>query len=652
MAIIHKLVESGAEGYLPFMLARERVIRNRRGDSFKSHTIKYELGDVSAELRMVGNQSFIRLEVGKGTAGGEWVAYSAEPDLRVSVANRVGKTNGPEGTQRPTPPPYPQGPAQPTEPEFDISRFKVTGPGNHPSFQDIPASPPIYKNNYDDHMRGKTGVVEEQTNRMRAFMEANPWFSPRPAPATRVGHFDDDTNKYMIDYSLWDGVSRRALSEMSEPVYDNGVLLIPPYPYTNLVYSYDKAGDALYQFREWLMTDYFAYAQAFRGWSQAGDALFQQYRLTLIQWNNDVLKPWEALNLPSQVCPPYFTDLLPKQRSGRAAQIIALNNELAKGIKSISVFGPAMRPSYVPREEPQDPFVNGSGGEWIGSGVVDPITGIRGPSRYDGTTSRVEDIIATSALDTCDATEPAIRYTNAYIGDMTQPLAVNTIQGFGQRLNGIIRRKEPEVPGGIVGTPMANYIDWIESERRVGQGGLSFDPLYGEAVGEIYIALFEFYAYDNETEQWLWTPTLQLLQYDTPPIRSCYLTCVSYPDHDREAIYKNRPDPSSSVTAMRSTRFIKHTRSRSGDWSDAVTIQAPVITIDVAGQDYFSMPSMFVVMRGLQNWMRPKTPNPYTAVDIDFMGQQTVAGPFTGQSQDTITWLHAQCLNRFNIPFK
>lgn len=650
MAIIHKLVDDGAEGYLPFMLARERVIRNRWGDSFKSHTIKYELGDVTAELRMVGNQSFIRLEVGKGTAGGEWVAYSAEPDLRVSVANRVGKTNGPEGTQRPVPPPYPQGAEAPVEPVFDISRFKIEGGGAHPSFQDIPTSPPVYENNYDEHYQNKYTTGEESGKRLRKLIEENPWFTPRPAPAVQVGAWDDQANKYVVEYRLWDGVGRRFTVKMTEAQYDGqGGLILGPQPYLSVTYTYDPANDWYIQFVEWLMTDYFAYSQAFRGWLQSGEALYQQYQQTLIQWTNDVLKPWEAINLPSQVCPPYFTDLLPKQRSGRAAQIIALNNELAKGIKSISVFGPAMRPSYVPREEPQDPFVNGSGGEWIGPGVVDPITGIRGPSRYDGTTSRVEDIIATSALDTCDATEPAIRYTNAYIGDMTQPLAVNTIQGFGQRLNGIIRRKEPEVPGGIVGTPMANYIDWIESERRVGQGTVSFDLLYGPSVGEVYIAMFEFYAYDAYTEQWQWIPTPSLLEYDWQPINQCYLTCVSYPDHDREAIYKNRPLHGTS-TAMRSRRFIKHTRSANGEWSDAITIQAPVITLDVTGQNYF-FPSMFVAVRGVQTWMLPKDPYPTTAVDAKFMAKQSISAPFTGGYADTMTWLHAQCLSRFNIPF-
>ena len=72
MAIIHKLVESGAEAYLPFLLARERVIRRQRSDGADGsmsggYSVKYEFGDITAELRMVGNQSFVRLTLNGGS---------------------------------------------------------------------------------------------------------------------------------------------------------------------------------------------------------------------------------------------------------------------------------------------------------------------------------------------------------------------------------------------------------------------------------------------------------------------------------------------------------------------------------------------------------------------------------------------------------
>jgi len=645
VAIIHKLVDDGAEGYLPFMLARERVIRNRWGDSFKSHTIKYDLGDVTAELRMVGNQSFIRLERGGGGASTAWVAYSCEPNLRISSANRVGKTNGPDGTKRPEPPPYPDSPPAPDEPVFDTTRFRIPGGGAHPSFQDQPASPSVQKSN--------EGEINEKANKQREAIESdvkNQGYEIPVKPYPAVFKWDDQKNQLVVDYSLWDGRGRKFVPEMSEPAYDwdSGILIIPSYPILNAVYSYDPSNDYLYQWWEWVKTDYFAYTEAFKASAQAAEAIAQQYQQTLIQWNETVLKPWEALNLPSQVCPPYFTDLLPKQRSGRAAQIIALNNEMDKGIKSVSMFGPALRPNYVPMEEPQDPFTNGVGGQWIGPGVPDSITGITGPARYDSTTQSREDIIAASPLDSCDATAPAVRFVNYYIGN-SDVVGINTQQAYGYRLNGRISRKEPEVPQSVTSNFMSGYDDWIESARKEGQGTVSFDLLYGPSVGEVYIAMFEFYAYDAYTEQWQWIPTPSLLEYDWQPINQCYLTCVSYPDHDREAIYKNRPLHGTS-TAMRSRRFIKHTRSANGEWSDAITIQAPVITLDVTGQNYF-FPSMFVAVRGVQTWMLPKDPYPTTAVDAKFMAKQSISAPFTGGYADTMTWLHAQCLSRFNIPF-
>lgn len=80
MAIIHKLVESGAEAYLPFLLAREREIRRKRSDNSDGsmsggYAVKYELGDgIEGELRMVGNQSFISLRM-VANIGFEWLSY-------------------------------------------------------------------------------------------------------------------------------------------------------------------------------------------------------------------------------------------------------------------------------------------------------------------------------------------------------------------------------------------------------------------------------------------------------------------------------------------------------------------------------------------------------------------------------------------------
>ncbi len=592
------------------MLARERAIRNRWGDSFKSHTIKYELGDVTAELRMVGNQSFIRLETGGALVAREWVAYPAQYDLRCSAVNQVGTYNGPQATQRPVFPPMEPTPDPPNIPRPNPADFKQDSfdPVSGVSFKftamqaikagQIAARGPLIRQYYTiTAPPNLSQAAQEQLERTIETAIAN---SGGDYWGVTSGGFDPS-----------DGSGANA--------------------------SYSPSDDYKVAFLQWEIDSFVAH----RAWAEDAENRRRAYEAAYAQWADTVLREWNEKNLPSLVCPPYYAELMDKRRQGRAGQLAALYAEAAQGIGALSVFGGVMRPIYIPKEEPAEPFSNGAGGLW------------EGPGAYSVGIQSAVPVIAPSPVQVCDSTAPATRYSNFYVGDKSEPPAITTARAYGYRIDGDVFNLDVATPSARA-TLSPGYEDWIDSPRRDAQGIVSFDLFYGPAVGEVYIAQFEFYSYDYGTDQWLWTPTEHL--FDTEPVRSCYSICYAYPDHERDAQYTNRPDIAASTTAMRSLGFFKHTRQPDGSWSGPVPISAAPISLDLtgSGMNRGSLPPMVVVAKGVQEWMTPAFPNPATAVDKAFMGTQSVpTSPFASQSTtDAYLWLLAQCLNRFNIPFQ
>lgn len=593
MAIIHKVIEGG-EQYLGWALARERALRSQGGN----RTIKYDLGDAEVEIRVVGNQSFVTLRETGVQVSREWVAFPLFVQLEFSASNAVDTYDGPQGgEERPTPPPQPVSDNTPTYEPPDRADFK------------------------NEALDAQSGLSFGNATVQIAFSAQIAARAPVYMEFQNVSQAEAEALMFsMRDYN---GIS-------SAGVDAGGSFAIA---------TYNPADD--YRLASWQYeVDYRALHAT---WSAANAAKFEAYRVQLGIWNNTVLAEWEANNLPSNVCPPYFVDLIAKQRVGRAAQIAALHGEIAKGLAVLPMFNPAMHPAYIPKEAPALPFVMG---ELAAQAVWNPDGG------YDTNPSARVGNNYSPAVKTCGAVAFGTDYTNAYV-----PRFISHTQAFGYMVNGAVRTQEASTPPLARATPHPNYAAWLNSARAPAQFSVSFDFFHGTQAGEVYFALFEYEAYDYATDQWVWTPSNALL--GTQPLTSCYSLCYAYPDHDREATYTNRPDHNNSVRAMRSHAFFKQVRTSDGLWSAPKAIAGAPISVDLAtlsqsGVYAPSLPDGICVVNGVQDWMLPMFTHPQTAVSQEHLGGVTIpAGPSTISSSDEFMhWLYAQCLDRFQIAFK
>lgn len=616
MAIIHKLVESGAEAYLPFLLARERVIRRQRSDGADGsmsggYSVKYEFGDITAELRMVGNQSFVRLTLngGSNVFGNEWVAFFANANLQYTEANNVQTYQGPETSKRPVGPtmtPYPDPPLLPP-----------------PNPADYPLS---------EYVDSATGVGYLQSAMVGIAKTARAILEPL------VREYYDFFSPPDIDPVWKENQIQNALNNPGNGGGRDGIKsggFNHDTGYATPIYT--PGDDIRIDRLIWEV----ASGKAYRSWNDGAKKHHESFEAAYAQWAATTLREWELKNLPSLACPPYYVELLPKQISGRTAQLAAFQGELLAGLNSLTVAIPALHPDYFPLESPTEPFATDSG-YWTDVGVY---------------ASRPSESITREYLApkfaTCGDAAQANVYVNAYassvVGGVNSTGLVSKSQAYGYRVDGTAYTRDNGSPA-MTTMPLASYEDWLDSPRTPLGSRVSFDLVYGDAPGKMCIALFEFYAYDYKTDQWMWTPSLPLL--DNEPINSCYSICYSYPDHEREAKYTNRPEPTyGSCTEMRSYAFLVHQKTPTG-WGAPTVVAAPQISLDVSEFGRGAMPHMWCATVGLQKWMTPAFPNPGTVVGKDFMSKATVTAPNPGGTMDeAMTWIHAQCLSRFNIPF-
>ena len=590
MAIVHKAI-GGGEQYLGWALARERALRGQGGN----RTIKYDLGDAEVEIRVVGSQSFVTLRETGVQVSREWVAFPLFVQLEFSASNAVDTYNGPQGgEERPTPPPQPVSDKIPAYDPPDRSDFK--------------------KEPYD----AQSGL---------SFGDASVYIALSAQTAARIP-------VYMKLHKVSQAEAEVRVPRESDyyGMSSAGVHASGSYA----IATYNPADD--YRLASWQYeVDY----QALMDTSSAANAAkFEAYRVQLGIWNNTVLAEWEANNLPSIVCPPYFIDLIGKQRSGRQLQIDRLRGEAATGLNALPVFNPVMHPQYIPKEQPLVPFHNGAG-VWMPDGSYDPL-----PSSY-------ADGVFSPSVPSCSGVLEGRTYINAY-----DTVKMSLERAFGYVVNGTVRSVEASPPPLARITNLDNYDDWLESPRGPGQASVSFDFFHGPQVAEVYFAFFEYEAYDFFCDQWVWTPSLGLLS--SSPLISCYSLCYSYPDHEREATYTNRPSYVDGVRAMRSTGFYKQTRNPDGTWSAMQNLGGQPINIDLqpltsSGAVYgFGLPDGIVALKGLQGWMLPVFPHPSLGVTEEYLGGVTIpSGPSTISSSDEFMhWLYAQCLTRFQIPFQ
>ena len=634
MAIIHKLVESGAEAYLPFLLARERVIRRQRSDGADGsmsggYSVKYEFGDITAELRMVGNQSFVRLSVtGDVNVSRTWVAFMFEPDTQFSDSNNVPIFNGPQDSKRPTPPEFVT-PDTGTEPVFDSSKFRYPTGGLVPGSDEYPTidGPQIEEGTVGEanDIRAEyiSGLLKELSVEDR--VEARSY--PEPTK--------DKNGEYK--YALNFGITFHKVLESNTFTIPGD----PPVTITHIYYrawdTYTPANDVEVAHIKWFLDEKKPYIAAANATFAAA---YAEWQAELAEWRATVLAEWEAKNVLEQVCPPYFKDLLGKQREGRSAQVAALYAEMRKGMGSLCIASPALHPQYMPKEEPSEELAV-TVAEWVG------------PGKYVDVSESWTSEYTIAIYPVCDGDRMRARtYVNAYPyspPDAQNSPYVSLDQGFGYRVNGTLYDLDSSKPGATVRL-LPQYQDWLESDRRPAQNVVSFDLLYGNVPGEVYIALFEFYGYDFKTEQWMWSPSIDLL--NTNPLRSCYTICFSYPDHEREAAYADRPDAMQQIAQVRSYAFLKHTKTPTG-WSPAINVSAPQIVVSVSNVSLGDIPAVWCAVNGVQDWMLPASPDPNIAVDAAFMATSNPSTPGqVGSIGELKEWIHAQCLSRFQIPFK
>ena len=634
MAIIHKLVDSGAEAYLPFLLAREREIRRKRSDNSDGsmsggYAVKYELGDgIEGELRMVGNQSFVRLTINGGSrVGTKWVAFMFEPDTQYSDSNNTPTFDGPQESKRPIPPVFVM-PDTGTEPIFDTSKFRYPvgsqyGPGSdeYPTIDGPQIQVGTVGEANDIRAEYISGLLKELSVEDRVGARSY----PKPTK--------DKNGEY--EYALNFGITFHKVLETKTITFPG----TPPVTITNTYYrawdTYTPANDVEVAHIKWFLDEKKPYIAAANATFAAA---YAEWQAELAEWRATVLAEWEAKNVLEQVCPPYFKDLLGKQREGRSAQVAALYAEMRRGMGSLCIASRVLHPMYIPKEAPTEELA-GPGTEWIEPGQSVP--------RHESVTTSYTLAI----FPTCDGDGMrANTYVNAYpyaSGGQNNPY-ISLSQGFGYIVNGTLYDKDRAVPGGTMRL-MDQYQDWLESSRSPATGLVSFDLVYGNVPGEVYIALFEFYGYDFKTEQWMWSPSIDLL--NTNPLRSCYTICFSYPDHEREAAYADRPDAMQQIAQVRSYAFLKHTKTPTG-WSPAINVSAPQIVVSVSNVSLGDIPAVWCAVNGVQDWMLPASPDPNIAVDAAFMATSNPSTPGqVGSIGELKEWIHAQCLSRFNIPF-
>jgi len=585
MPVIHKVIEGG-EQYLGWALARERVLRSQGGN----RATKYDLGDAEVEIRIVGNQSLVMLRDAQQMPRG-WVAFPLFVQLEFSAVNAVDAYGGPQGEgERPIPPAPPRGDdppvyERPGQDDFKAEVLEYEGPSLLAAFE------------------------AQLAARLPVFVQLNQGVSEAEARLRLLG---------MREYY---GISSAGDNEAGMPVA-----------------LYSPADD----WRLAVWQSEIDYQQQYAQWNAAAGSLQQAYLEQLSVWTSTVLAEWEAKNLPSIVCPPYFVDLIARQRAGRASQIAALRHEIGQGLAVLPMFNPVMHPDYTPREAPSEPFVLGSKASqlaWRPDGSYEAIPASTSGGNY------------APAVQTCGSVDFGVSYTNTYV-----PRFISNRQAFGYLVNGVVRTTEASAPPMAQATPLDFYGEWLQSPRSTATDPVSFDFFYGGQTGEVFFAMFEYEAYDYETDEWLWIPALELR--NTQPLTSCYSICNAYPDHEREAAYTNRPALDRSVRAMRSHAFFKQSRTPAGSWSSPQAIAAAAIEVDLAALIARGvspdLPDGICVLGGLMDWMLPQHPDPGSAVDAGHMASASIPETVSAvmSPNDFMHWLYAQCLNRFQISFQ
>ena len=622
MAIIHKLVESGAEAYLPFLLARERVIRRQRSDNADGsmsggYAVKYGLGDgIEGELRMVGNQSFIRLSLSAPKTNDElWIAYPFSMALQYSAANSWGKVS--------FDPPYPEDPGpRPVREEIPYPTVNNRFSATDPTPADTPPPPPT------------GGCASEGI----PLATASEWFNIQDHDTAAIS----SAAAAMILASGRDAafLGRTFSLELIDGEYLNGgnallgandiaktVTGSENFVVGNTcVTSYSRVftwGGAISN-----LTSALAVARGMRqaddAWRAASEAAHAAWVAAYTVWEQKYTAWVNAQNgnpPDPAVCYPAFFDFSSITKATRDQQAAAIGGEIAIGVRSLPVFNGAMRPQYVPLEWPADEFVNGgptpSWGMWTGRQG--------GAATYS---TQAASITGTTIADqgACDGTSPGYSYVNVPARVSDKRTWGTTKRTYGFAITHSVRGEEMGMalppPDNAIALS-GSYSEWLASPRQ------KTDPVAGRSKsadfdltmhksGKLRVMFFEFYAYDGV--QWAWVPSLKLR--DISAGSDCitgYCTSVSRPGYGTGPPADGRYVRHMRVFAAKEYAFSPpKSAASSGDldwteWSaghDLAVAGASALSLDLTGLNFdcSALPDGVAVLYGLDAWAMPYRP--------------------------------------------
>lgn len=583
MAIIHKLVEPGAEAYLPFLLARERVIRRRRENNAEGamsggYAVKYELGDnIVGELRMVGNQSFIRLTVGK--AAGVSVIYQRSSDTTWTDSNVVAIFDEP-WTE---PPPQPIRVVPPPGTPFTFTQ-------EPPAWVDCGVGVPNWQNSWVGGTAAyNAAMAQASASYAGAALEyykltlgpnfkPEPGWLPAPSGVGAVGCATDPNEGF-------------------------------PRSIPGFVYAWSDGPF----FDAWLA--WYAISQAE---AAAAEAIERANAAAQIAWQQDMRARSDALY--AALISTYYSTA----RAQRGAQIAAVIAEQDKGLGSQIVSMTALRPGYVPQEVHKEPFFTSLGIPEASGALPQQVWPFSGPG-----SAQMGNVVSVADASALYGEQVGIDMTDVMVG---QSLLVNDIgfdrfrtsgaRGYGYLMSGRMAKTNLAAESDNVQCATAEtYSDWYFSEREKTEDVKARNEGFAEPIkcdlippgqpGALYFAFFEFYAYDFKTDEWTWLPAL-FLQTSIPALMRAHEDGIVYEpslNGHRETTYPNRPLLENSVTSIRTRKLMKQSVAMDGTVSAVEEVRVdPPITWDLAsypGTVRDDLGDFIVMVEGAPKWALP-----------------------------------------------
>ena len=639
MATIHKFVDDGAEAYLPFLLAREREIRRRKKKERErgqgqaivtlvedepmegSYTANFDFGDgIEGELRMVSNQSFIRLTKG-GSAGSGWVAYPFSISMQYSAANNWPKLSFVS--------PMPENPG----PAPTLPYIQPPNPdGGYSIIHSRSDCAPGLNNYFDVYLFDQTAPSTLAYNLRQAAIRDHLYFT---AAESRL-YVNNPSDAYLAcpigpDFSV---------SWVYEGEYQGQNVYHGEYSWNGQVTNESRRIDKAIEIAGIFKAHYEAEAAASAAWQIAYAAWLVKFN----RWNEAV----SGTPPDPTVCYQHQDNVRSAMMQSRPTQISALQAEVLLGMRALPVFNGAARPQYVPLERPADTFTKSAGG--------DSVRVWRSPDFYELEVSSISP--GGSDPRMCGSTLSTKRLSNVYIdaSPSDDRRWGTTKRAFGFSVSGDVN------PDFWMGAPpdernvklAATYPAWLKSRKTKyftseEQRNLDYDLTVGRS-GRIRLLCFEFRVYDPASEVWVWTPSPRIIE--TPAAMSC-VTGYCLSANRTPPVTPLQTPPSSPVYRVSDMRVLTAFEQAyapgddegTTEWGkpEALSLYNAQFTISLDGLpfDKYELPTGVAVMYGVDPTALPAEPSLRSATTMAHMANdQPVQPPGSAMDVQSLTeWL-------------